>query len=299
MYSPAARRADEQMFKDQVAEALKHYRTAIEIRPDFEQSYVNLGTGLMIRGGLAEAEANFRTALERDARYVEAYWKLGTVLCQQKKFAEGIAALRKAVEIAPNSYGIWQTLAQVLAGLGRHDEAIQCYEILLQQSATAREAAESLGYLYYVKHQPLKALQFWTSLLDNDPDSLSVLTMTAWLLATDPDAAVRNGGKAVALAQRAARISQGRDSRVLVALAAATAESGDFAQAAGIIEQANRLPDRPFSEADMLELQRRFQAGTRYRDEKAFAADAAGCLRGKVSGPNSQTTSSPVEWQYA
>ena len=31
-------------------EALKHYRTAIEIRPDFELSYVNLGTGLMLRG---------------------------------------------------------------------------------------------------------------------------------------------------------------------------------------------------------------------------------------------------------
>ena len=71
---------------------------------------------------------------------MEAYWKLGDVLCRQKKFEEGIAALRKAVEIAPNYYPAWQTLAQTLANLGRHDEAIPCYEILLQQPATAGEA---------------------------------------------------------------------------------------------------------------------------------------------------------------
>ena len=234
------------MLKHQTDEGLKHYRTAIEIRPDFEQSYVNLGTGLMLRGEFAEAEANFRTALEKNPDYVEAYWKLGDVLCRQKKFDEGIAALRKAVEIAPSYYAAWQTLAATLANLGRHDEAIPCYEILLQQPATAREATQMLGYLYYVKRQPRKALEYWTSFLDDNPDSLPVLTMTAWLLATDPDAAVRNGGKALALAQRAAKISQGRDSRVLVALAAATAESGDFTRAAEIIEQANRLPRQTF-----------------------------------------------------
>ena len=130
------------MIKGQTDEALKHYRAAIAIRPDFELSYANLGTGLLARGELAEAEAAFRTALERDPQYVEAYWKLGSVLCQQKKFREGIAALRKAVEIAPGYSAAWQTLAQSAdaGGLRRHDEAIQCYTILLQQAATAHEA---------------------------------------------------------------------------------------------------------------------------------------------------------------
>ena len=52
-----------------------------------------------------------------------------------------------------------------------------------------RSDAEILGYLDYVKRQPRKALEYWTSFLDNNPDSLPVLTMTAWLLATDPDPA--------------------------------------------------------------------------------------------------------------
>ena len=91
--------------------------------------------------------------------------------------------------------------------------------------------------------------------------------MTAWLLATDPDPTVRNGAKALPLAQRATDISQGRNSRVLLALAAAYAENGDFVQAARTIEQANRLPDRS-SAALMFELQRRYQAGVRFYYDK-------------------------------
>jgi protein O-mannosyl-transferase len=283
------------MVKRQPEEAFKHYRKAIEIRPDFEQSYVNLGTGLMLCGQLAEAEANFRTAIQKDPQYVEAYSKLGYVLCEQKKFEEAITALRRAVEIAPNYCPAWQTLggvlcqqrrldegvaafrraidlapnvplAQTLFSLGLHDEAIQCYEILLRQPAAAREATEALGYLHYIKRQPRKALEYWESVLNGNPDSLPVLTMSAWLLATDPDPAVRNGSKALTLARRAATISQYGDSRVLVALAAAAAECGDFTQAVKTLDQANRTLSRPLADQVMAELRSRYQAGSRYTD---------------------------------
>lgn len=264
-------RVNPQMFKDLSSEAMKHYRAAIEVRPDYLLAYLDLGHALIGRGDLSEAESNFRLALEQDPKYVEAYYWLGCVLCRQKKFAEGIAALGKAVEIAPNYSPAWHMLAEAAQTLvndpQRRDEAIACYEVLLRQPVTAGEATETLGYLYYVKRQPGKALEHWTRFLDGNPDSLPVLTMTAWLLATDPHPAVRNGGKALALAQRAIKISQGRDSRVLVALAAAYAEGGDFTLAVQTIEQANHLPDRPLSEASMLELQRRYQSRSRFYDD--------------------------------
>ena len=74
----------------------------------------------------------------------------------------------------------------------------------------------------------------------------------------------------MALAERAIKISQGRKSPVLVALAAAYAETGDFTLAAQTVEQANRLPDRPFSEAGMLELQKQYQSARRYHDGMAL-----------------------------
>jgi hypothetical protein len=54
----------------------------------------------------------------------------------------------------------------------------------------------------------------------------------AWALAAAPDAAIRNGGEALALAVRAVEISGGGDARILDALAAAYAEKARFGDAA-------------------------------------------------------------------
>jgi len=53
----------------------------------------------------------------------------------------------------------------------------------------------------------------------------------AWTLATSPVAALRNGREALVLAQRAMEISGGKDARMPDTLAAAYAETGQFANA--------------------------------------------------------------------
>ena len=67
---------------------------------------------------------------------------------------------------------------------------------------------------------------------------MPVLTEAAWALATSPAASVRNGAEAVALAERAARLTGGREPSILDAQAAAYAEVGRFADAARIAERA-------------------------------------------------------------
>ena len=287
----------------ELPQAESNFRAALEKDPRYVDACWMLGA-VLCQQNRFEGIDDLRKAVEIDPHCSPARWRLGLVLCQRGQFKEGIDALRQTVEIDPDFSEAWQTLAQVAQTLfnqgrydeavpccqllvqhpataseawqtlaqmaqilfnqGRYDEALPCCEILLQHPATARKATETLGYLYYVKHQPRKALEYWTSFLDDHPDSLPVLTMTAWLLATDPDPAVRNGEKSLTLARRAEKISQ--DPRVLVALAAATAESKDFTRAAQIIELANRPPEGPFSEATMSELQKTFQSGKPYLD---------------------------------
>jgi spermidine synthase len=65
-----------------------------------------------------------------------------------------------------------------------------------------------------------------------EPDNQAALRQAAWVLATSPEASVRNGGEAVKLAERAAGLPGGGDPAVLDVLAAAYAEAGRFAQAA-------------------------------------------------------------------
>mgnify|MGYP005995917757 CR=1 FL=1 len=67
-----------------------------------------------------------------------------------------------------------------------------------------------------------------------------MLNNVAWLLATHPDPNLRNGKLALEVAKRAAKITAYKDPSYLDTLAAAYAETGDFAKA---IETATRALD--------------------------------------------------------
>jgi hypothetical protein len=61
-----------------------------------------------------------------------------------------------------------------------------------------------------------------------DPKFAQAQSNLAWLLATSPEATVRNGAEALKLAAKAVDLSQGKDASMLDALAAAYAETGRF-----------------------------------------------------------------------
>ena len=63
----------------------------------------------------------------------------------------------------------------------------------------------------------------------------------AWILATHPEAAKRDGAEAVHLAEAASKLLKDRDAEVLDTLAAAYAEVGRFDQAVAMIQKALNL----------------------------------------------------------
>ena len=73
------------------------------------------------------------------------------------------------------------------------------------------------------------------------PDDVEVLSNLAWLLATCPDSAVRDGAEAVRLAEHACRLSGYQQARTLGALAAAYAEAGRFNDAVSAAQKAIEL----------------------------------------------------------
>src|SRR5262249_43951722 len=109
----------------------------------------------------------------------------------------------------------------------------------------------------------------------NDPDTLSNL---AWVLATWPDATIRNGAQAVELAQRANQLSGGRHPMILATLAAAYAEAGRFADAISAAATALQLAQADPVFCDVLRTQlKQYQAGSPFRDNgRAEASPHAG-----------------------
>ena len=68
----------------------------------------------------------------------------------------------------------------------------------------------------------------WDKAITGHRDSVDILNNLGWILSTFPDASLRDGHKAVALAERANQLSGAQNPSILRTLAAAYAEAGNF-----------------------------------------------------------------------
>jgi tetratricopeptide (TPR) repeat protein len=180
------------------AEAVAQFEKAAALKPDFAAAHANLGGALAKMGRLDEALVQLRKALESDAGSAPAHYNLGLVLSQRGNAQGAIREWRRALELDPKY----------------------------------AEAHDSLGDALYAQGQTAEALAHWRDSIRLQPNHAPVLRRAAWVLATSPDAAIRNGGEALALAIRAVEISGEKDARMLDTLAAAYAEQGQFTDAA-------------------------------------------------------------------
>jgi tetratricopeptide (TPR) repeat protein len=78
---------------------------------------------------------------------------------------------------------------------------------------------------------------------DSKPDYVEAQNNMAWVLATCPQASLRNGIKAVGLAERADQLAGGKNPVVLCTLAAAYAEAGRFPDAIETAQRALHLAE--------------------------------------------------------
>ncbi len=235
--------------RGKVDEAVALFRKALEINPHYVKAHNSLGNALAGRGQIDEAIAEYRKALEIEPGYVEAHNNLGNVMAGRGRFDEAIAEYQKAVEIRPQVADLHYNLGIALAGCGRFDEAIVHYQKALEIQPGHTSARRNLGIVQSQREGILKALAGRRDLLRLRPDDVALLNDTAWVLATDPNASIRNGAEAVELAGGAVRLSDGQEPAVLGTLAAAYAEAERFPEAAQtahkaleLATQQNKLP---------------------------------------------------------
>ena len=58
-------------------DATENYRRAIDLNPQYKQSYYKLGNTLLGTGDVDSAIENYRHAIAIDLQYFSAYFKLG------------------------------------------------------------------------------------------------------------------------------------------------------------------------------------------------------------------------------
>ena len=224
-----------------LAEGVEHYRQAIEADPKCADAYNNLGVALASQGGLDEAIGNFHKAAQLDPGLASAESNLGHALLSKDKVDEAIPHIERALELGPETAEKHIDLGAALAEQGRTEKAIPHFERALQISPNMVKANSYLGMALVMKGDGAEGLKHWRQALNKDPGNLQLLNNTAWLLATSPEASLRNATEAISLAGRAVRITSERDPALLGTLAAAYAEAGKFDKAIEVEQHATDL----------------------------------------------------------
>jgi tetratricopeptide (TPR) repeat protein len=225
----------------QADEAIPYFQKSLEINPANASAEYNLGDAFRESGKADEAITHYRKALQIKPDLVEAHFNLAVSFFQLGRMDEAIAQYRKVVEIKPDYAQAHNNLAVYLARQGRMDEAIQHFQKAVEIKPDFAEAQFNLASSYFLVGQMDKAILNFQKMLEIQPDHAQTQESLAWVLATCPQAALRDGNKAVGLAERANLLAGGANPVFLETLAAAYAEAGRFSEAVETAQHALRL----------------------------------------------------------
>lgn len=251
--------------------AIQQYRLSLALRMDPEICH-NLGNALLQTGRPDEAFAYFKKAIELSPEYPIAYSDLGNLYLQKGQVDMAIEFIQKALQIEPDLPMATYNLGNAYAEERRFDLAIRYWEKSIQLQPDYPMPHNNLANAYLLEGQTAKAVEQWKLALQYMPDLTSAQVNLAWVLATSPDPSQRDGPAAVALAERAAQLSQGRNPVALRSLAAAFAENGQYADAVAAAQQALQMGrDNPGLAANIQSQLKFYQNHQPFRDQTLAA----------------------------
>jgi Flp pilus assembly protein TadD len=263
--------------KGKIDDGIAHYRSALQMQPDSWDAEYNLGTALVRKGQVDEAIRHCERAVGMRPTDPDAQVSLGDALLRKGRIDDAIDHYQKAMIARPDHFLSRYGLCQALLEKGELDSAIQVCRSALVLWPSDVDCHTALAIALEEKGNPAEALPHYQKALELAPESVPTLTNLAWLLATSPDASLRNGRKAVELSKKAERLVGGTNTIVLRTLAAAYAENGEFANAirtARSAMQLARMHGEDFLTTDLDQQIALYQLGMPYRDTAKIAPEA-------------------------
>ncbi|MBI2824518.1 MAG: tetratricopeptide repeat protein [Planctomycetia bacterium] len=230
-------------------------RAEVAIPDHPEQALEDLDKAISLRPGL-----------------VPALRQRAALLAESKKFAAAASDLQLVRKLEPNDVSVPLQLAAVRVLEGKHAEAVRIYDEALEADAKNWMAYRGRGDAYLNLGKQREAVADYEGALREKPGDSGVLNNLAWVLATSPDEAIRDGGRAIELAKQACEETEYKQPHILSTLAAGYAETGDFNTAIEWSKKAIALGDDALRPALTKELQS-YQAAKPWRELQTAAAD--------------------------
>ncbi|MFN2623935.1 MAG: tetratricopeptide repeat protein [Chthoniobacterales bacterium] len=218
-----------------------------------------------------DSESLWRHALSATSDNIIAESNLALALYWKGKNKEAMEHFEQSLMINRRQPEPLSSLGAFYLALGRFQDALAVLHEALQLEPRLEDAYYNLGNTYLALGDARQALDHYKRALELAPDDTEALNNMAWILATWPNSSIRNGVKAVALAERADSLTRSRNQIIAATLAAAYAETGRFTEAKRTAEHALRLAAAEGNEARVRSIRAQletYKSNNAYHDER-------------------------------
>jgi len=252
---------------DRVPEAIEQYKAAIHKQPQRSDAHYNLGLLYARHNRMDEARRCFEKAVELKPDSGDALINLGIVLMQQRQPDQAAQVFDRAKALDSVAAEARYMLGIVAAQRGHIDETVRLYEEAIRIKPSYFGPVDELSRYYQLEGRTEDAVRVLRVGVEHQADNVTLLERLARILSTSPNDAVRNGAEALKLASRAADLAGPGRPDVLATLAAAQAETGDYAAAVATSEKALGIATGAGNQALIQQLRQQLE---QYRAQKPF-----------------------------
>jgi len=230
--------------KNEIDEAIAHYRKTLEMSPDCADADYNLGNALLQKGEIDAAILHCQRAVTIQPNDPEAQVALGNALFQKGSIDESIVHYQRALAIRPYYVTAHYNLSSAYLKKGEIEQTIIHCQAALSIEPEHADAHSNLATALLRKGEIGNAIEQYEKTLKIARRSVPALNNLAWIFATYSDPAFRDGTKALELAEEANEFSGRSNPIILRTLAAAYANAGQFSRAVEVAQLALSLTDR-------------------------------------------------------
>ena len=182
-------------------------------------------------GALDLAIHYYEEALRSQSDSGGAHRGLGNLFARRAQWQDALAHFERLIAIDADDATARYAAAVCNQNLNQPEAARAQFEEAVRQKMDHVPSLDALGTMHLLGGDAAKAVEYFRSVVRVAPKHLSARNNLAWILATHPDDALRDGEEALKLAARLVGEDSNNNPMFLDTLAAAQAETGKFQKA--------------------------------------------------------------------
>lgn len=214
------------ILRGNLQEAVKYYRQAIQISPDYAEAHANLAVVLESENRFEEAAIHYRRVVQLRPDDTEVHYKLGKILSAQGKSEEAAGEYEIVLEAEPNSFEAHYNLGNILKSHGELDKAVSHYYKALTVKSDDADTHNNLANALRQQGKTDDAISHYLLAIRIKPDYATAHSNLGYVLMDKGQL-----DEAIVHIEQAAGLTKYQNATILSSLSAAYAAKGRFDEA--------------------------------------------------------------------